>query len=287
MNEAAAVISFAVDSSSSSYLKASPLTVHQHSDPDWPRATILTWPRETCCLQARFSMNRWFTEWPQVSCFMSLTFGVLSYWMRLLKQMVSKNPQLWCSSTQLWSSLQKRCSSLQGPQPPCPYALECALSALNHGFCVTTMQRIVCDFWSQVIKGIVASALASWISSHHVRRTLNQPLGRGPHGEGLRPSANNQVNKASWDQTLQLQSDVHLTAAQATSDLYLMGDQSWSHPARLLLNSWPTGPVSQFSSVTQSCPTLCDPMDCITPGFPAITNSRSLLKLLSIVGERY
>ena len=25
---------------------------------------------------------------------------------------------------------------------------------------------------------------------------------------------------------------------------------------------------SQFSSVTQSCPTLCDPMDCSMPGFP-------------------
>ena len=25
----------------------------------------------------------------------------------------------------------------------------------------------------------------------------------------------------------------------------------------------------QFSSVTQSCPTLCDPMDCSMPGFPA------------------
>ena len=25
---------------------------------------------------------------------------------------------------------------------------------------------------------------------------------------------------------------------------------------------------SQFSSVAQSCPTLCDPMDCSTPGFP-------------------
>ena len=25
---------------------------------------------------------------------------------------------------------------------------------------------------------------------------------------------------------------------------------------------------SQFSSVTQSCPTLCEPMDCSTPGFP-------------------
>ena len=24
----------------------------------------------------------------------------------------------------------------------------------------------------------------------------------------------------------------------------------------------------QFSSVTQSCPTLCDPMNCSTPGFP-------------------
>ena len=24
----------------------------------------------------------------------------------------------------------------------------------------------------------------------------------------------------------------------------------------------------QFSSVTRSCPTLCDPMDCSTPGFP-------------------
>ena len=25
---------------------------------------------------------------------------------------------------------------------------------------------------------------------------------------------------------------------------------------------------SRFNSVTQSCPTLCDPMDCSTPGFP-------------------
>ena len=26
----------------------------------------------------------------------------------------------------------------------------------------------------------------------------------------------------------------------------------------------------QFSSVTRSCPTLCDPMDCSTPGFPVL-----------------
>ena len=32
--------------------------------------------------------------------------------------------------------------------------------------------------------------------------------------------------------------------------------------------SSPSNPFSQFSSVTQSCPTLCDPMDCSTPGHP-------------------
>jgi len=38
---------------------------------------------------------------------------------------------------------------------------------------------------------------------------------------------------------------------------------------------------NSFSSVTQSCPTLCDPMDYSIAGF-SITNSQSLLKLMSI-----
>ena len=38
----------------------------------------------------------------------------------------------------------------------------------------------------------------------------------------------------------------------------------------------------QFSSVTQSCPTLCNPMDCSTPGFPVHHQLLSLLKLMSI-----
>ena len=39
----------------------------------------------------------------------------------------------------------------------------------------------------------------------------------------------------------------------------------------------------QFSSVAQSCLTLCDPMDCSTPGFPVHHQlSQSLLKLMSI-----
>ena len=38
----------------------------------------------------------------------------------------------------------------------------------------------------------------------------------------------------------------------------------------------------QFSSVIQSCPTLCGPMNCSMPGLPGITNSWSSLKLTSI-----
>ena len=38
----------------------------------------------------------------------------------------------------------------------------------------------------------------------------------------------------------------------------------------------------QFSSVAQSCPTLCDLMDCSTPGFLVHHHSQSLLKLMSI-----
>ena len=38
----------------------------------------------------------------------------------------------------------------------------------------------------------------------------------------------------------------------------------------------------QFNSVAQSCPTLCDPMDCSMPGFPVHHQFWSLLKLMSI-----
>ena len=38
----------------------------------------------------------------------------------------------------------------------------------------------------------------------------------------------------------------------------------------------------QFSSLTQLCPVLCDPINCNMPGFPVITNSWSLHKLMSI-----
>ena len=58
---------------------------------------------------------------------------------------------------------------------------------------------------------------------------------------------------------------------------------SWkqSRPERLRKKLWPS-PSVQFNSVTQSCPTLCNPMDCSKPGFPVHHHSQSLLKLMSI-----
>ena len=38
----------------------------------------------------------------------------------------------------------------------------------------------------------------------------------------------------------------------------------------------------QFSSVAQSCPTLCNPMDCSTPGLAVHQQLPELLKLMSI-----
>ena len=57
----------------------------------------------------------------------------------------------------------------------------------------------------------------------------------------------------------------------------------WSHLSlRAVVQSTENGQFSQFSSVAQSCPTLCDPMDCSTPGLPVHHQLRSLLRLMSI-----
>ena len=41
-------------------------------------------------------------------------------------------------------------------------------------------------------------------------------------------------------------------------------------------------PFSSVSAVTQSCRTLCDPMDCSPPSLVSIANSQSLVKLMSV-----
>ena len=62
-------------------------------------------------------------------------------------------------------------------------------------------------------------------------------------------------------------------AYQAPPSMGFSGQEYWSGlPFPSLLNAFIASIVSiqlyQFSSVTQSCPTLCDTMDCNTPGFP-------------------
>ena len=55
-----------------------------------------------------------------------------------------------------------------------------------------------------------------------------------------------------------------------------------SHIENKLFISVRVGVGVQFRSIAQSCLTLCNHMDCSTPDSLSITNSRSLLKLMSI-----
>lgn len=114
-----------------------------------------------CYLQALFSTNKWFIEWPGVSSLMSFTFGFLSYWIRMLKPMISLALML---QDTVMVCLQK-----QSPWGSC--------------LLVPIPLNMISLPW------IMASALGFWISSHQVMRTLKQPLGKGSHWEELGPLA--------------------------------------------------------------------------------------------------
>ena len=54
------------------------------------------------------------------------------------------------------------------------------------------------------------------------------------------------------------------------------------HKTILLIWDYGTFPVILYCcSVAKSCPTLCNPMDCSTPGFLSFSISQALLKLIS------
>ena len=59
-------------------------------------------------------------------------------------------------------------------------------------------------------------------------------------------------------------------------DLWVL---KWNQPA---LTGWFFLAMYHFSSIAQSCLTLCDPMDCTMPGLPVHHELWSLLKLISI-----
>ena len=69
----------------------------------------------------------------------------------------------------------------------------------------------------------------------------------------------------------QLVDSKNVEPIDTVGQLYLLREAFLDHPKRNLFLSliqfafWTS---VQFSSVAQSCPTLCDPMNCSTPGFP-------------------
>ena len=62
---------------------------------------------------------------------------------------------------------------------------------------------------------------------------------------------------------------------------FLMGETDWGGNCLVLMGGAMLSTV-HFNLVSQLCPTLCDPMDCSTPGLPVHHQLLSLLKLMSI-----
>ena len=69
----------------------------------------------------------------------------------------------------------------------------------------------------------------------------------------------------SWQidgETMKIVKDFIFSGSKITANC------DWRHEIKTLA-PWKKGyDKPQFSSVAQPCPTLCDPMDCSTPGFP-------------------
>ena len=91
-----------------------------------------------------------------------------------------------------------------------------------------------------------------------------------PSGQWYHPTISSSVVPfSSWPQSFPA------SGSFPVSQLFTSGGQSTGASASasvlpINIQGWfPLGLTSfQFSSVTQSCPTLCDPMNCSTPGLP-------------------
>ena len=76
----------------------------------------------------------------------------------------------------------------------------------------------------------------------------------------------------------------HMSAEADSSSVEPQDSCSWATGIRLVGGSWDMqGQMGfQFSSVTQSCPTLATPWTAARKAFPSITNSRNLPKHMSV-----
>ena len=82
----------------------------------------------------------------------------------------------------------------------------------------------------------------------------------------------------SWSQTF-----LCLETHKWTHQIYIFKVTMYHSPnGNISFPIWVLWNICCCSSVTKSCPTLCDPMDCSTPGFPVLHYLQSLLKCMSI-----
>ena len=83
-------------------------------------------------------------------------------------------------------------------------------------------------------------------------------------GPGLLPSKC--IHWVKWKQHWKVACN-ELLQVRTTYNMWVLCSISWIHKILLSLTKSPFSSV-QFSSIAQSCPTLCDPMNCSTPGLP-------------------
>ena len=124
------------------------------------------------------------------------------------------------------------------------------------------MPSLSCSLWDLVPwPGIRCLASGGWSLSHW---TTRKSLG-GRVGQPLRQgSPRLPLNSIS----VLFSHQAHIFIWSAPSLRLNISNSPFFHPSRLLLESVSQPLSVQFSSVTQSCPTLCDTVDCSMPGFP-------------------
>jgi len=71
-----------------------------------------------------------------------------------------------------------------------------------------------------------------------------------------------------WTVALQAPLSMEFSQARTLEFVAISSSRGSSQPRDWTWVSCKASRFFQFSSVAQSCPTLCDPMDCSTPGFP-------------------